>query len=652
MKKITFLMCALTLTVSLAAQQKAEKMDNSVIVKSNSPAVMVQKADNPLIMNAENFILPSRKVAAEQWDTAITYDFSALYYIENSFHPGITHGLLWFIAWRMPRLYLPYMDTIRFESVYRNTPGKWTLNDSVWAENDSVLELPFGGIGDYVYSINPTLSDVKDRKITQSNKAGDSIYNFTLTYADYTFGEHVHGAWAASYPQYASLFEPRLVGPLSYTSSITQCGMTTDSITHGSTGDPTSSVNDFNRVGAGERGKYCYGTKLRVDDLSSPRRKVYADSIGVLVRNQDIMYIDTVILPIHREDAARTVVGTQEEMFPEGATLTLTIHPISSTSEGNRIKLDSIIAKATATQEDFLMDEDGGCGTIAFAFKDVNALGVESVKPAIIEGNFFVVLTGYNDAVVKTLTKDDGTQKDTTLFCDFGIYSDYYNPINGTTYLLYKDTITTFWSNGGSNIAMSFNAMFPTVFADSAYYELGIPANGGYSYYYDGEKLDEEYGAGAILRTNVVDPDEWEIITDADWLDFALDDQYVADYSAMIAAFTADANTSAEPRTAKVKIGGRGKYIEYTVTQLGGGTAVENIDSKSHVAATYQNGNIELRYDRPFNTVELYSVSGQKVASYPAGKAGRMSIDAAGLTNGVYLISLIGDTKETIRVIK
>ncbi len=679
MKKIITLLFAVGLIGSLSAQTIEERITSSSVNKANSRfAVKRQQLQEPVFNNA---LFAAPALVEEAWDTIVNR--SAIYHLQGSFNQGVGHGWLYYLATDLPFVYAPYSDTLVFESIYRNAAGDWHMSgiqaaDSIYLEKDSIFKYKFGVAPNdqYIYSVFPTLTDVPDR-VVNLNEAGDSTV--TYKFADFKHLEHHCGAMQTDYPDYADTWEkPYLFPPTSFCNPMTLCGMQIDSITSGGGGGSayaTTATADMFRVGLREeeingqtikRGKLLYGTFIDFREDPTKGRAKYCDSIGVYVPVADVMYIDTISLPIFRENSAREMEGTVEQIIPTGATLTISLHPVIKTAEGIKVDVDSVIASATANNEDFIQVSQNGidyaCGTVGFAFKEVNALGVESVKPAIAKGDFMAILSGFNNPVKQTIEKAGGTTKDTTVYCDFGIFCDYYQPYTGSTYYIFGGKFKNHWKNTdteiysyGKNIALTFNAMFPSIVEDSTYYELGISGDGGYSYYLaeDGETLDEDFGAGVILYTNLVDPDEWEIETDAEWLDFVLDDEYVEEYGAMITAFAAEANPSSEPRTAKAKIGARGKYIEYTVTQLpGDGSAVENVQNNGDVKATYQDGKIELRYNRPFNTINIYSVSGQRVASYPAAKAGRMSIDAEGLANGVYLINFVGDKKETVRVIK
>lgn len=677
MKKIVTLFCALGLIGTLSAQTVEERLEKSSFNKNDRFAVERQQVDRTPVFNYDLLNAPAK--VAEKWDT--TLNRSAIYHLKGSFNQGVAHGYLYYLATDLPYVYAPYNDTLEFRAVYRNNAGNWHMSgvqteDSVYLENDSIFKYDFGVIPNdqYIYPVFPTLTDVPDR-VVAIDDAGDSTYTFK--YADFKHLDHQCGAMRTDYPNYADAWEKAYLFPTtSYCNPMTLCGMQIDSITSGGSGGSSyasSATGDMYRVGIREeeyngktvkRGKLLYGTFIDFREDPTKGRAKYCDSIGVYVPVEDVMYIDTISLPIFRENAARKMEGTVEQIIPTGATITIALHPIVKSETGWKVDLDSVIARATATNEDFIQVDNNGvlyaCGTLGFAFKEVNALGVESVKPAIAKGDFMAILSGFNDAVKQTITNADGTTKDSTAYCDFGIFCDYYQPYTGSTFYIFGGKFTNHWRNtdeeiysSGKNIALTFNAMFPTLLPDSDYYNLGIEANGGYSYYQnEAGELDTEYGTGVIFRTNLIDPDEWEIETDADWLEFALDDEYVADYSAMVAAFYAEANTADEARTAKARIGARGKFIEFTISQPGGGTAVDNVKVGGSARATYSNGKFHLSYGIPFNTIELYSVSGQKLASYPAAAAGRMTLDAEAYANGVYLINFVGNTRETVRVIK
>lgn len=76
---------------------------------------------------------------------------------------------------------------------------------------------------------------------------------------------------------------------------------------------------------------------------------------------------------------------------------------------------------------------------------------------------------------------------------------------------------------------------------------------------------------------------------------------------------------------------------------------------ESNVMATKvysSNGQFNLVYADVYSAVEVYAVNGNKVAAYNLPEGGSFSIDNSSLANGVYLIRMIGQTSEVLKVVK
>ena len=86
--------------------------------------------------------------------------------------------------------------------------------------------------------------------------------------------------------------------------------------------------------------------------------------------------------------------------------------------------------------------------------------------------------------------------------------------------------------------------------------------------------------------------------------------------------------------------------------QIGDGTTDLEESNVQPVKVYSLNGQFNLTYPNVYTAVEVYAVNGNKVASYNLPENGSFSIDNSSLANGVYLIRMIGQTSEVLKVVK
>lgn len=86
--------------------------------------------------------------------------------------------------------------------------------------------------------------------------------------------------------------------------------------------------------------------------------------------------------------------------------------------------------------------------------------------------------------------------------------------------------------------------------------------------------------------------------------------------------------------------------------QIGDGTTDLEESNVQPVKVYSLNGQFNLTYPDVYNAVEVYAVNGNKIASYSLPENGSFSIDNSSLANGVYLIRMIGETSEVLKVVK
>jgi hypothetical protein len=454
-------------------------------------------------------------VAKQQKAAAADYAAHDYYFVEGMMHSGLTPQ---FYGLSMPLIMLPFTQEIVWTNYYGPTSWYSQANDALLAENSETLTMKAWedyGLGGMYYLIYTT-----DHTLTQ----GDQTYNIK----GYMYGEAAGKGGAAFTTGYT---------PITISTGenipMTLCGMETSTMNN-------ESGSDFYRIGAGDRGAYAYGTNLIADAETGAT----ADTILSTVRNLSPLKISAVNIPIYN------VNGTT--MIPEDAEIKIELFAADLTK--GIIYTDSILGTTVATIDNYL-EIQAGVGTITATFQIEDILGGMMDVPVVVEGDFVIQLTGYNESG-----------------CDFGIYADYYTP-GGTTVYQVNGKYTPIFS-ASSNLAISYDAYWP--YAEVAASEdLVAPVEGGVV-------MDGEYSAFAIY-TNVADVDEaWVIDEEAtsEWLAIAVDastletEGYVV---AQIAAEALPADMAGRKGAVVLDIDGYKLSIPVTQGKVDEETAVENV---------------------------------------------------------------------------
>lgn len=356
-------------------------------------------------------------------------------------------------------LFVPYSTTgTEWFNLWGETT--WSVNGKQTATNTDTYVAPYGINGAYY------LPQTADHVAKAQTAAGKDT---TINVRGYFYGEK-NGYENAAVFVAPSVEVDEETGNVSCW-PMTLCGMLCSPLYEGSEG------KDCWWVGAGNRGQYSYGTNLNVGTAEEP---VMADKMGIYMANEGIMQINQVIVPIVSNAKDKNGV------IPAGAELKLTLYPVD---EEGVVDFTAPMAEATATQEDFNAPfETQGC--LNFHFYKTNILGVKSVYSPVIYGDFFAEFTNYNESG-----------------CDFGILCDYYNENTYTTYFHIGEELTTLWSDGGSNLAVSWDAYWPTLVVESTE-TLIFPTEGGYGYYASEKEEDPTTEYSWILLSSNLLADE------------------------------------------------------------------------------------------------------------------------------------------------
>ena len=409
----------------------------------------------------------------------------------------------------IPLILLPYQDTTIWtnyaqEVVASGARPTWLLEEAATSWTDAGEEVAQNSV---TYGTNYGL-------LGMAGVPSTSDHTFTYEGTQHNIKGYQYGSNEAK--QYViSAVGPDMISDGNC--PMTLCGMFCDPI-HGSEG------HDYYMVGAQPYGPYANGCGLTIEGKR-------LDTIGSIVRNVSPMKINKINILVYNADKQGV-----EKMLPEGAEVKVEIFAADLTT--GEIE-DEPLYTTTATAENYT-DIAGYIGTLSAAFYEEDIFGGLQEVPVVIEGDFYVQLTNFNESG-----------------CDFGIYSDYYTP-GGTTLWTWDGEYTTLWSDGGGNLLISYDAYWPAVINGAETYEMEVAVEGG----------DVVCGGylGLSLYTNVLDIDAWEVET-PDWVEATINGDYLEDYSAVVIEMTAEALTEGEGRQDVVTVIADGRRVEFTLTQ-------------------------------------------------------------------------------------
>ncbi len=482
MKKSLLFACALVIVGQVAAQTKVYDLD--VIANEKKVTIGEVEMNQPMTFEAFN-----AESAAKYRAAAEEFAGSDYYYCDGMMHAGLNADFYGYY----PMIIIPYLDSV----IWKNAVGPTTWSEysrSGWTVYEENSESYVSGYGFGIYYLPKTSEHTYTLKTAAGN---DTVVNIK----GYIYGESEARQFLASgYHSNEGNIE------------MTLCGMYTDTLNGG---------EDFYRVGAGSRGSYSYGTNLLVDSITGKT----ADTIGVIVRNLGTMKIEQINIPVYNaseNDAA---------ILPEGASVNVALYAADLTA--GLIDKGTVLAKTTVTVDDYA-SVGSGMGTIVVKFYEKNILGDLVETPIVIDGDFYLELTNFNESK-----------------CDFGIYSDYYTP-GGTTLYTLNGKYTTLWSSGGSNLAISFDAYYPAIVCDTTVNVMVVPVEGGLAYY----EGDEENNAALFFTNN--NPEDWEIDV-PEWLEYDIDTTYYSSNDAVYVLFNAQ----------ELPEGEEGRYAEVVINADG-----------------------------------------------------------------------------------
>ena len=498
MKKFTLLSAVLVAGMATAQVQVPMNME---VRKAEFKSIEMTAEVTMEEWNAE-YVANQKKVAAADY---AAHDY---YFVEGMMHFGYTpqfYGLMSsFIA-------VPFMDSVVWTNYYGATNWYSQANNELEAENSETFVTGYGIDGTYY------LPYTTDHTLTQNGQT------YNIKGYKYAAGNE-NGGYLASAVSPVIISTGEMI-------PLTLCGMETDPMNN-------ESGADFYQIGAGARGAYAYGTNLIADTAT----KVTADTLISTVRNVSPLKINAVNIPVYSD-------GTKAIM-PEDAEIKIELFAADLTK--GIIYTDSLLGEAVATAENFL-DLNGKMGTISVVFQVEDILGGMMDAPIVVEGDFVLQITGYNESG-----------------CNFGIFADYYTP-GGTTMYKVGGKYTPIFS-ASSNLALSYDAYWPVAVPVTAAEVLEAPVEGGIAVDSDEEGTYPKFA----IYTNVYDIENWDITAD-EWLTMAVDTANVSQTGYFVAQITAEALTEGEGRQGVVTIDADGYKVDIVVKQGKVNTAVDNV---------------------------------------------------------------------------
>lgn len=525
MKKILLISALAVATMVNAIEFKAPQKKNYAVEDKK-----IETTVSPFDWKDAASIIKEHDAARAPKDAS--YGLADWYYVPGAFHLGIYEGLG---GYSVALIQLPLMDSVSFYNYYGATD--WSFNGETVATGTDKLVESFGIDGLYY------VPQTADHTFNPSKDWDPSYKDTTISVKGTMYGNGCKYQYMRSAG--ANLFWTDEDNNPVENAHMTLCAMETDIMN-----EPDNDGSDFWMVGAASLGDVYYnGCGVHIEKGSTKT----ADTLGIVVDNRGVMKIEEILWPIYNDGRADAV----NKYIPDGAQLRVNIFPI----DGSNINVHDTIASAVMTNADFISAGTGyeWVGTLHTKFYEEDIFGAKVQTPIWIEGDFFVQLTNFNESG-----------------CDFGIYSDYHCPTTATTLYQYNGQYSFRGGKGGGgnygqNLGVSFVAYWPTLINDTTIFEQNIDVAGGYAFY--GNNPED---TGVLLYSNV-NPEEWDIESDEEWLGYEIDTQYFEEYLAVIIAFKADALPEGEEgREGVVTINADGNVMEFVVKQGTIEAAVEN----------------------------------------------------------------------------
>lgn len=523
MKKFTIFAALLVATIATAQVQ-------SVMTSVNVKDMQLKSIDVEKTIDREKFTAETYANRFTKKANAANANYGGVdyYSVDGMMHAGITLAGQMYV----PIILLPYQDVTVWENrVMSNPAGSWIVEaPTTWDVDGQVTANSQTCEATY----DPLLfSDLYNLPVTNDHSI--LLDGVSVEVKGYQYGSSEANKFVVSAPIAGQFVEGANM-------PMTLCGMYCDPLLND--GDS----RDWYVVGAGSYGDYSIGTGLNIDGKSM-------DTIGSIVRNVSPMKVEQLDIMV----CDKTNQGGAY-MFPEGASVKVEI--FAADLEAGIIDTTEPLYTTTMTIEDYT-ELNAQLGMISARFYEEDIFGGLMQVPVVLEGDFYVQFTNFNESG-----------------CRFGFISDYTTP-GGTTLYTWDGEFTTLWSDGGANMLINFDAYWPTIMYFSSDV-LVAPVEGGIA-------MDGEYEAVALYST-VLDFENWGEVEAPEWIEYVLDESVLSTNGYVVAQFAAAPLPAGETgRTGIVTIDADGYKLDIVIMQGDGGTTtgVENVVAPSFNGKTY-----------------------------------------------------------------
>lgn len=514
MKKFTIFAALLVATIATAQVQ-------SVMTSVNVKDMQLKSIDVEKTIDREKFTAETYANRFTKKANAANANYGGVdyYSVDGMMHAGITLAGQMYV----PIILLPYQDVTVWENrVMSNPAGSWIVEaPTTWDVDGQVTAKSQTCEATY----DPLLfSDLYNLPVTNDHSI--LLDGVSVEVKGYQYGSSEANKFVVSAPIAGQFVEGANM-------PMTLCGMYCDPLLND--GDS----RDWYVVGAGSYGDYSIGTGLNIDGKSM-------DTIGSIVRNVSPMKVEQLDIMV----CDKTNQGGAY-MFPEGASVKVEI--FAADLEAGIIDTTEPLYTTTMTIEDYT-ELNAQLGMISARFYEEDIFGGLMQVPVVLEGDFYVQFTNFNESG-----------------CRFGFISDYTTP-GGTTLYTWDGEFTTLWSDGGANMLINFDAYWPTIMYGGGSDVLVAPVEGGIA-------MDGEYQAVALYST-VLDFENWGEVEAPEWIEYVLDESVLSTNGYVVAQFAAAPLPAGETgRTGIVTIDADGYKLDIVIMQGDGGTTtgVENV---------------------------------------------------------------------------
>ena len=515
-----------TIFAALLVASMATAQVQSVMTDVNVKDMQLKSIDVEMTIDREKFTAESYANRFAKKANAANANYAGIdyYSVDGMLHAGITLAGQMYV----PIILLPYQDVTVWENrvmplpteswKITEAPTTWNVDGQV-TENSQTCEAMY----------DPLLfSDLYNLPVTNDHTV--LLNDASVEIKGYQYGSSEANKFVCCAPVPGQFVEG---GNL----PMTLCGMYCDP----SLNDGDS--RDWWVVGAGSYGDYSIGTGLNIEGKSM-------DTIGSIVRNVSPMKVEQLDIMV----CDKTNQGGAY-MFPEGASIKVEIFAADLTA--GLIDTTEPLYTTTMTIEDYT-EFNVQLGMISAKFYEEDIFGTLSQEPIVLEGDFYVQFTNFNESG-----------------CKFGFMSDYTTP-GGTTLYTWDGEFTTLWSDGGANMLINFDAYWPTIMYGGGSDVLVAPVEGGYAM---DVNENGEFAAVALYST-VLDFENWGEVEAPEWIEVLLDESVLSTNGYVAAQFTAAPLPAGETgRTGIVTVDADGFKLDIVIKQGDGGpaTGVENV---------------------------------------------------------------------------